>query len=64
MFHGATLSAAEREQLRRITQVIRKGRVRRVGVDALVLDEGTVPHREENSTSTAPPTGWAGRHRA
>jgi hypothetical protein len=43
MFHGATLSAAEREQLRRITQVIRKGRVRRVGVDALVLDEGTVP---------------------
>ncbi len=43
MFHGATLSAAEREQLRRITQVIRKGRVRRVGIDALVLDEGTVP---------------------
>ncbi len=43
MFHGATLSAAERKQLRRITQVIRKGRVRRVGVDALVLDEGRVP---------------------
>jgi hypothetical protein len=43
MFHGATLSAAEREQLRRITQVIRKGRARRVGVDALMLDEGTVP---------------------
>jgi hypothetical protein len=43
MFHGATLSAGEREQLRRITQVIRKGRVRRVGVDKLVLDEGTVP---------------------
>ena len=43
MFHGATLSAAEREQLRRITQVIRKGRVRRVGVDKLELDEGTIP---------------------
>jgi hypothetical protein len=43
MFHGATLSAPEREQLRRITQVIRKGRVRRVEVDALVLDEGRVP---------------------
>ena len=43
MFHGATLSSAERVQLRRVTQVIRKGRVRRLGVDALELDEGTVP---------------------
>ena len=43
IFHGATLSAAEREQLGRVTQVIRKGRVRRVGVEALTLHEGTVP---------------------
>jgi hypothetical protein len=43
MFHGATLSAAEREQLRRVTRVIRKGRVLRVGVDTLVLEDGSVP---------------------
>ncbi len=61
MFHGATLSAAEREQLRRITQVIRKGRVRRVGVDALVLDEGTVPtsRGEIHIDCTAHGLGWA-----
>ncbi len=61
MFHGATLSAAEREQLRSITQVIRKGRVRRVGVDALVLDEGTVPTTpgELHIDCTAHGLGWA-----
>ena len=61
MFHGATLSAAEREQLRRITQVIRKGRVRRVGADALVLDEGTVPtaRGELHIDCTAHGLGWA-----
>jgi hypothetical protein len=61
MFHGATLSAAEREQLRRITQVIRKGRVRRVGVDELVLDEGTVPttRGELHIDCTAHGLGWA-----
>jgi hypothetical protein len=64
MFHGATLSAAEREQLRRVTQVIRRGRVRRVGVEALVLDEGTVPTTRGSCTSTAPHTGWAWRHHA
>jgi hypothetical protein len=60
MFHGATLSAAEREQLRRITQVIRKGRVRRVGVDTLALDEGTVPTRrgELHVDCTAHGLGW------
>jgi hypothetical protein len=61
MYHGATLSAAEREQLSRITQVIRKGRVRRVGVDALVLDEGTVPttRGELHVDCTANGLGWA-----
>jgi hypothetical protein len=61
MFHGATLSAAEREQLCRITQVIRKGRVRRVGIDALVLDEGTVPttRGELHVDCTARGLGWA-----
>jgi hypothetical protein len=61
MFHGATLSAAERGQLRRITQVIRKGRVRRVGIDTLVLDEGTVSttRRELHIDCTAHGLGWA-----
>jgi hypothetical protein len=61
MFHGATLSAAEREQLRRITQVIRKGRVRRVGVEAVALDEGTVPttRGELHIDCTAHGLGWA-----
>jgi hypothetical protein len=61
MFHGATLSAAERAQLRRITQVIRKGRVRLVGVDTLVLDEGTVPatRGELHIDCTARGLGWA-----
>lgn len=60
MFHGATLSAAEREQLRRITQVIRKGRVRQVGVDALALEGGTVPTRrgELHVDCTAQGLGW------
>jgi hypothetical protein len=61
MCHGGTLSAAEREQLRRVTRVIRKGRVRRVGVDALVLDEGTVPAKrgELHVDCTAKGLGWA-----
>ena len=61
MFHGATLSAAERELLRRITQVIRKGRVRRVGVDGLLLDGGTVPTArvELHIDCTAHGLGWA-----
>ncbi len=61
IFHGATLSAAEREQLRRITQVIRKGRVRRIGIDELVLDEGTVPTERGDLyvDCTARGLGWA-----
>ncbi|MFP4636611.1 MAG: NAD(P)-binding protein [Nitriliruptoraceae bacterium] len=61
MHHGATLSAAERQQLATITQVIRKGRVRRVGVDALHLDEGSVPtpRQEVHVDCTARGLGWA-----
>lgn len=61
MFHGATLSAGEREQLCRVAHVIRKGRVRRVGIDALLLDQGTVPTtREElHVDCTAHGLGWA-----
>lgn len=47
MCHGATLSRAELELLRKITNVVRMGHVRRVGVSELVLDEGTVATRRQ-----------------
>jgi hypothetical protein len=61
MCHGATLSAAERQQLGTITRVIRKGRVRRIGVDELLLDEGSVPtaRQEVHVDCTARGLGWA-----
>jgi len=40
MFHYATISDGEVQILRQITQVIRKGRVRAVESDAMVLDQG------------------------
>ncbi len=42
MYKGATMSTGEREQLRRIRNVVRLGHVRRVERDAIVLDEGTI----------------------
>jgi hypothetical protein len=42
MFHYATISSAELELLRTITQVIRKGRVQAIERDSLVLDQGRV----------------------
>lgn len=62
MFHGATLSAAERQQLGTITHVIRKGRVRSIGVDELLLDEGPAPttrRQEVHVDCTARGLGWA-----
>ncbi len=47
MCHGATLSRAELELLRRITDVVRMGHVGRVGVGELVLDEGSVATRRQ-----------------
>lgn len=43
MFHYATISRGEVDQLRRITNVVRKGRVQAIGTDSLTLDEGTEP---------------------
>jgi hypothetical protein len=43
MFKSPTASAGEIEQLRRIEGVVRRGRVRRIERDAIVLDEGTIP---------------------
>ena len=43
MYTAATMSAGELEQLRRIGNVVRLGRVRRIERDAIVLDEGRIP---------------------
>ena len=40
MFHGATVSEGELEELRRIRDVVRLGRVRRIESDRLVLEGG------------------------
>lgn len=43
MYRGATVSADELAQLRRIEDVVRLGHVRRIERDAIVLDGGTIP---------------------
>ncbi|NJR80034.1 NAD(P)-binding protein [Sphingomonas corticis] len=47
MYRCATVSQAELADLRRITAIIRKGRVRRIEPAALELDGGTVPMEED-----------------
>lgn len=42
MFHGATVSRMELQALRTIRHVIRKGRVKRINKDKIVLDEGEI----------------------
>lgn len=43
MFRGATVSTAEVAALASIPDVVRRGRVRHVGTDRLVLDDGELP---------------------
>jgi hypothetical protein len=43
MIKGATLSAWEVEQLRRVTDVVRLGKVQRIEQDRIVLDHGEIP---------------------
>ncbi len=43
MFHGATVSKMELEQLRRIRNIIRMGRVQRIERDRIVLAHGELP---------------------
>lgn len=43
MFKGPTVSVGEVEQLRRIENVVRLGKVRRVERDLIVLEQGTIP---------------------
>ena len=42
MFHYATISTGEIDELRRITDVVRMGRVQSISTEAMVLDHGTV----------------------
>jgi hypothetical protein len=42
MYRCATVTKAELEQLRRIPNVIRKGRVQRITAQEIILDEGTI----------------------
>jgi len=42
VFRGATLSTYEFDLLRRIGNVVRKGRVLRLGTDRIVLEDGTI----------------------
>jgi hypothetical protein len=43
MYRGAILSTAEREALQQIERVVRLGRVKSLGVDRIVLEEGEIP---------------------
>ena len=43
MFHGATISQLELEELRRIKNVVRMGRVSAIEKDQIILDEGSIP---------------------
>ena len=43
MFHGATISQAELAELRRIRNIVRMGRVSRIGKDKIILAEGEMP---------------------
>ena len=43
MFHGATISDPELAELRKIKNVIRKGRIQRIEPDQIIMDEATLP---------------------
>jgi hypothetical protein len=48
MYTGATISVAEVEALRSIPSVVRRGRVRRIERDQIVLDDGVIPTSPRN----------------
>lgn len=43
MFHGATISELELEQLRRLKNIVRMGRVSEIGLNKIILDKGEIP---------------------
>lgn len=48
MFHGATISQPELEQLQRLKNIVRMGRVQRIEKDKIILDRGTIPTSTEH----------------
>ena len=48
MFHGATISQLELEQLRRIKNTVRKGRVTSIEKDKILFKEGAIPTSTEH----------------
>lgn len=42
MFHGATVSDLELQELRRIKNIVRLGRVKSIGLESIILDKGTI----------------------
>lgn len=48
MFHGATISQLEMEQLRRIKNIVRKGRVQSLEKDRIIFKEGSIPTTTEH----------------
>ena len=43
MFHGATISDPELTELRKVKNVIRKGRIQRIEPDQIIMDDGILP---------------------
>lgn len=48
MFHGATVSHLELEELRKIKKVVRMGHVQRINKDEIILEKGTIPTSEHH----------------
>ncbi len=48
MFHGPTISKMELAELRKIKNIIRKGRVQNIGLKEITLTEGTVPTSKDH----------------
>ena len=43
MFHGATISREELNQLRRVKNIIRMGRIQKIAANEIILDDGAIP---------------------
>lgn len=48
MFHGATISPMELDELRKVKNVVRMGRIRHISPDTITLDNGAAPTRPGN----------------
>ncbi len=48
MFHGATISQMELEELRKIKNIIRKGRVKSIEKDQIIFNDDSIPTSEDH----------------